>query len=241
MEKINVVILGAGKGTRMPESEIPKVMYKLRGKPMIQYLVEKSRKLGIKPIVVIGYRGEVIKKAIGSSANYVWQRARKGTGHAARMTEKLLKGEPGATIVLYGDMPLWSVNTLKQLIKAYEQSGATVVLVTVELPVEFTYGRIIRDKKGKILGIIEEKDCTAAQLRIKEKNSGLYIFNNQWLWENLPKIKNNNRQKEFYLTDLIEIAIKEGEPVETIEVANPKEAMGVNTLQDYKAIQRVAQ
>lgn len=239
MENVNAVILAAGKGTRMPKKEIPKVLYELDGKPMIEYIVDNLIYIGIKrPIVVVGYQAKKIKKVLGKRAQYTLQKEQLGTGHATKAAEDLLKGKKGTTLVVYGDMPLWSKKTYKSLIEKQKKDKAEVVMTSIELPKEYAYGRVIRDAKGKIKGVIEEKDCNTQELKIKEKNAGLYAFDNLWLFENLQRLQSNNAQHEYYLTDMIGLAVNQGKKVETVLAKNPEEGMGVNTLEDYKAVKR---
>ena len=241
MKNVNAVILAAGKGTRMPKAEIPKVLYELDNKPMIEYIVDNLISIGIKkPIVVVGYQAEKIKKFLGGRAQYALQKEQLGTGHATKAAEGLLKGKKGTALVIYGDMPLWSEETYKSLIKKQIKDKAEVVMTSIELPKEYAYGRVIRDREGKISGVIEEKDCSPEELRVKEKNAGLYAFDNVWLFENLVRLQSNNVQHEYYLTDMIGLAVNQGKKVETVWAKNPEEGMGVNTLEDYKAVQRTA-
>ena len=223
----------------MPGQEIPKVLYRLNGKPIVKYLVETFKEVRIeRPVIVVGYREELVRKALGGGVDYVIQKEQMGTGHAVMATEKKLEDQKGSVLIAYGDMPLWSSQTIEKLWAKKEKSGATLVLATVKLPEAFDFGRIIRDKEGKIKANVEAKDCTPEQLKIEEKNPSLYLADIKWLFSTLKKIRPNNRQGEYYLTDIIELAVKEEEPIETVEVEEKKEAMGVNTDQDYQAIQK---
>jgi len=235
------IILAAGKGTRMPKSEIPKVLYQLKGRPMIEYLVGSFKEAGIeRPILVVGYKQETVKDLFGDRVEYVIQKRQLGTGHAVMAARDRFKGrQTDSLLIAYGDMPLWSPETIERIFAKKKQTGATLVLATVNLPENFAYGRIIRDQKGRLQAIVEEKDCSRGELKIKEKNPGLYLVDINWLFRALRKIRPNNTQGEYYLTDIVGLAVKEGRPVETIEIKNKREAMGVNTKEDYQAIQRV--
>jgi len=233
------IILAAGKGSRMPNREIPKSMYLLKNKPMLEYLINSFKKAGInKPIIVVGYKKELIQEYFKDQVDYVEQKELLGTGHAVMATEEKLGDESGSVLIAYGDMPLWSIQTIKALFKKKEETNAKLALATVDLPDSFAYGRIIRDTRGRLLANVEEKDCTKKQLKIKEKNPGLYLPNIQWLFKSLKKIKTNNAQQEYYLPDIIEIAVKEQIPIATIKISDASEAIGVNTGEDYKAIQK---
>ncbi len=235
------IILAAGKGTRMPNNEIPKVMYKLKGRPMVEYLVKSLKKAGVeRPILVVGYRQELLRDLFEDSVDYVVQDRQLGTGHAVIAAEEKLKNKSGSVLIAYGDMPLWSPRTIEKLFQKQEETEATLVLATLELPKAFDYGRIIRDREGKIIANVEAKDCTPKQLKIKEKNPSLYLVDIDWLFRVLKKVKTDNVQGEYYLTDIIAIAVEEGQRVETVNIKDKREAMGVNTKEDYQAIQRAA-
>lgn len=231
------VILAAGKGSRMPDREIPKVLYKLDGRPMIEYLIDSFKEAGIKkPIVVVGYKKEMVKEVLKDEVEYAYQKEQLGTGDAVKAAKDRLGDKEGVILIAYGDMPLWSSKTIKKLFNKQKKTDACLTMATVELPDSFAYGRIIRDKQGNLEEIVEEKDCSNKQLKIKEKNPGLYLAKVNWLFNALGKIKPDNAQNEYYLTDIIEIAVNEGRKIETIEVENKEEAMGVNTKEDYEAV-----
>ncbi len=231
------IILAAGKGSRMPDSEIPKVLYKLDGRVMIKYLIESFNEAGIKkPIVVVGYKKQMVKKVLGDTVEYVCQKKQLGTGDAVKAAHSKLEDKGGVVLIAYGDMPLWSSRTIKKLFDKQKKTDVCLTMATVKLPDSFAYGRIIRDDRNNLKEVVEEKDCSKKQLKIKEKNPGLYLAKIGWLFNALKKIKPNNAQNEYYLTDIIEIAVNEGKKIETIEVKNKEEAMGVNTKEDYEAV-----
>jgi len=233
------IILAAGKGSRMPSQEIPKAMYELKGKPMLAYLVDAFKKAGVaKPVIVVGYKKELIQEYFKDQVEYVEQKELLGTGHAVMAAEEKLKNESGSVLIAYGDMPLWSPKTINSLFKEKQQFKTKLALATVDLPKAFAYGRIIRDEQGKLIANVEEKDCTKEQLKIIEKNPSLYLVDIQWLFTALKKINTNNAQQEYYLPDLIEIAVKEQTQIGTIKITNSAEAMGVNTAEDFKAVQK---
>jgi len=235
-KKIVALILAAGKGTRMNDgkvgSDVPKVMYEALGKPLIDYSVNNVKKAGINEIIlVVGYKKEVVQGYWKEKVLYAEQKEQKGTGHAVMMAEDLLEGKADAILVCYGDMPLYQPNTIKKLIDLYSEEMPVIAMLSVEFadPNAWAYGRIERDDKNKIKDIVEQKDCSEEQKCIKECNPGFYIFNSEWLWKNLNKLKTDNAQSEYYLTDMIKIAVDNGEKVVAIPVENEWEALGVNT------------
>lgn len=244
-EKYVAIILGAGKGTRMNEgraSEIPKVMFKLNSEPIIKHSVRLIKNAGIKKIVVVvGYKKEMVMDYLGGEVDYAVQDEQLGTGHAVMMAEKNLKGKAESLIIFYGDSPLYKSESIRKLIELYEGEKPTVAMLTVifEDPIFWAFGRIIRDQNNNVIGIVEQKDCSPEQLKIKESNPGFYIFNAQWLWENLSKLESNNNQKEYYLTDMIKIACEQGKKVVAIPVEEEEEALGINTPEQLKQAEDV--
>lgn len=234
------IILAAGRGTRMPNRKIPKVLISLKGRPIVWYLIKAFKKAGIKkPILIVGYKKELVKAEFGDSVDYVIQDSQLGTGHAVLMAENRFKNRQGAILIAYGDMPLWDSRTIERLYQTFINSQAKLVLVTVDLPNSFAYGRIIRNKQGQLERIVEEKDCSDDQLKIKEKNPGLYLVDSSWLFEALRKIKADNVQKEYYLTDIVEIAVRGRISVETVKIKDSSQAIGINTAADFNLAERV--
>ncbi len=233
------LILAAGKGSRMPSQEIPKVMYQLEGKPMVSYLVNVFKQVGIsKPILVVGYKKELVKEYFGDEVNYAVQEEQLGTGDAVRAANSFFADKSVPVLIAYGDMPFWSRETIEKIFAKQEDSGAKLVLATVDAPELESFGRIVRDREGKIVKNVEAKDCSKEELKIIEKNPSLYLVESGWLFKSLRKIKTDNAQGEYYLTDIIEIAVEEGIDIETIKVSDRKEAMGVNTKEDYQAAKK---
>ncbi len=242
-----IVILAAGKGKRMV-SELPKVLIPLRGKPILIRLLESVRASGVdpQPVVVVGRdNGEAIKAAAGPDYEYVVQEEQLGTGHAVQAAEPLLKGQAGAVMVLYGDHPLLSAATIRALDEAHRRSGAVLTMMTTSVEsfddwqaVFKDFGRVIRDAGGKIARIVERKDASPEELQIREVNPSFFCFDVGWLWENLGKLKNNNNQHEFYLTDLVKMAMDEGHPIDSIQVG-AGESIGVNTPEQLDIVKRL--
>lgn len=252
MNKIAAVILAAGKGTRMGNTEgsdIPKVMFEMAGKPIAEYSVNNIIQSGIDKIVlVVGYKKELVEEYFNGKTEFVIQEKQLGTGHAVLMAKKLLEGRSEAVLVCYGDMPLIKSETIKKLIDAYQSipaGGRKPVIAQLSVnfddPVHWAFGRIIRDESGEVVANIEQKDCTEEQLKIKECNTGVYIFNSEWLWNNIENIKNENVQKEYYLTDLIEVAKEQGKKVIALPVADESEALGINTQEQLREAESILQ
>lgn len=223
----------------MPSQEIPKVMYRLNDRPMASYLVDSFKQAGIdKPILVVGYKKEVVEEYFGDEVSYAVQDKQLGTGDAVKAVKDFFKNRSVPVLIAYGDMPFWSKQTINNMFKVYQASQPKLVLATVKLPDSYPYGRIIRDNHDNLIKIVEEKDCSKEELKIKEKNPGLYLAQSNWLFRALAKIDNNNAQAEYYLTDIIELAVKEGVKIETVQVKDKREAMGVNTGKDYQVAKK---
>lgn len=245
MNKYAAIILAAGKGTRMNEgqaSPIPKVMFEANGNPVIRYSVDSIKKAGVEKIVlVVGYKKELVQNYFGDEVEYAVQEEQLGTGHAAMQAEKNLKGNTEAVIIFYGDNPLYKTETIKNLINKYETERPTIAMLSVifEDPEFWAFGRIIRDQNGEVIGITEQKDCTPEQLKIKESNPGFYIIDADWFFENAHKIKTENAQGEFYLTDIIGIAKQQGKRIIAMPIDDYKEALGINTHEQLKQAEEV--
>ena len=226
---LSVVILAAGKGTRM-ESELPKVLHLLRGEPLVQHVINTAQKLNpAKIALVVGYKAQMVKDAVGKDVLYVEQKEQLGTGHAVAQAETALKGQQGNVLVLYGDMPLLTEKTLKNLVELQAQNSGPLSMLTVVADNPRGFGRIARDDRNQVVAIVEEVDCSPKQLAIKELNVGVYCFQADWLWDNLKKIEVSPKG-EYYLTDLVKIAAQQGHTINALTSRNLLETMGVNTL-----------
>lgn len=193
------VILAAGKGTRM-KSELPKGLHEVCGLPMVEHVGRAMRAAGISPIVVvIGHGGEAVQERLGDGYLYAWQREQHGTGHAMQMAAPLLEGHNGPVVVAPGDTPLISADVFRALVEGFK-GGALIASSIVENPKG--YGRIVRNGNA-VKGIVEEKDATPEQRKIQEVNSAIYCFDGPGLLAELPKLKNDNAQGEYYLTDVV--------------------------------------
>jgi bifunctional UDP-N-acetylglucosamine pyrophosphorylase/glucosamine-1-phosphate N-acetyltransferase len=226
--KTTPIILAAGQGTRM-RSQIPKMVHFMLGRPMVWYAVQAAeRATGIKPVVVIGHGAETVKESLGDDILYAFQAERLGTGHAVQQAEPLLREKTDAVIVTYGDMPLLKSETLTSLIAAQVKHTGPITMLTVLADDSRGFGRIVRKEDGSVQAIVEEIQATPEQLAIRELNPGVYCFNAGWLWEALKRIQLSPKG-EYYLTDLVDIAVREGEAVQTIRVGDPSEMIGINT------------
>lgn len=229
-KEIAVIILAAGKSTRM-KSELPKVLHKLCGRPMLSYVLELV--VGLKPkqvVAVLGYKQALVREIIPKGVKIAIQKKLIGTADAVKAGLSALKGFRGGTVlVLYGDSPLLKKETLKKLLDYHFESNADGTLLTAQLDKPFGYGRIMRDKYSSICGIIEEKDADEVQKDIKEINTGIMVFKKDRLDGNLKYIRPNNRKKEYYLTDIIEILAKKNYLVEGLKAEDAQEALGINT------------
>ncbi len=229
MKNIAVIILAAGKSTRM-KSELPKVLHKLCGRPMLGYVLDQVAGLKPKQIVaVLGHKQELVRKIIPKGVKIVIQKKLTGTADAVKTGLSALKGFKGTVLILYGDMPLLKKETLKKLLDYHFENNVDATLLTGTLKKPFGYGRIIRDKYFSVCGIVEEKDADEVQKDIQEINTGIIAFKKDRLAANLKYIRANNRKKEYYLTDIIEILAKKDYLVDAVKVEDAQEALGINT------------
>ncbi|MEI7810152.1 MAG: NTP transferase domain-containing protein [bacterium] len=243
--KIKIVILAGGKGTRMKQ-DIPKVLVPLRGKPMIKHLLESVEKSGIcdRPCIVVGYGRDEVMKELGDKYDYAIQEEQLGTGHAVLCAKDYLQ-DAEHILVLYGDNPYMTPETMQKLISEHLKYQNKITMATVKLT-DFedwrsffytNFSRIIRDENGKILKSVEFRDASDEEKKVLEVNPCYFCFNSPWLIENLKTLKNNNNQKEYYLTDLVKAAIEEGEKIESINI-DPSEALAVNSKDELDLLEK---
>lgn len=226
MSRVNIVILAAGQGKRM-QSPLPKVLHPLAGRPLIGHVLETARALAPQRIcVVYGHGGNALPEALRESdLVFVRQEPQLGTGHALAQALPQLDAA-GATLVLYGDVPLIEPGTLRRMI---DGAGDELVILTTEVDEPDGYGRVLRDRQGRIRAIVEEKDATAAQRRLREINTGIMVLPTRRLKGWLARIRNRNAQGEYYLTDVVALALKDRVRVATVTAHEPQEALGVNS------------
>ncbi|MCG3770939.1 MAG: Bifunctional protein GlmU [Nitrosomonadaceae bacterium] len=240
MSRLNVVILAAGLGKRM-HSTLPKVLHPLAGKPLISHVLATARTLlPGKICVVYGYGGELVPQVINDD-ELIWvkQDPQMGTGHALLQTLPHLDSN-GVTLVLYGDVPLTSVETLKKLIATSAES--ILALLTLELDDPSGYGRIVRSSEGHgVIAIVEEKDASESEHQICEINTGIMVVPNQFLHNWLPKLENKNSQKEYYLTDIVKMAVTDGVKVDATHPEHAWETLGINSKVQLAALERIYQ
>ncbi|MCG2707254.1 MAG: NTP transferase domain-containing protein [Candidatus Omnitrophica bacterium] len=228
-KEIAVIILAAGKSTRM-KSELPKVLHPLCGRPMLGYVLDLVTSLKPAQVVaVLGYKQELVRKIIPKGIKIAIQKKLSGTADAVKAGLSVLKGFKGTVLVLYGDNPLLKKETLKKLLDYHLENNVDATLLTAQLKTPAGYGRIMRDKYFSICGIVEEKDADEVQKDIKEINTGIMAFKKEKLSANLGSIRPNNRKKEYYLTDIIEIFAKKNYLVDGLKIQDTGEALGINT------------
>lgn len=225
---INIVILAAGDSKRM-HSNLPKVLHLLAGRPLIDYSMQLAEALtDSRPLVIVGRDAHLVRDYLGERAAYAEQAERLGTGHAVLQARPLLAGRPGTVLVFYGDMPLITADSMRTLLDLHQRSGDVLSMLTFVGSAPRGFGRIVRDADGQVQAIVEHSDCTPAQLLIRELNPGLYCYDGQWLWDNLERIPRSNKG-EYYLTDLVAIAVTQGHQVAAQQVADETEMLGINT------------
>jgi bifunctional UDP-N-acetylglucosamine pyrophosphorylase/glucosamine-1-phosphate N-acetyltransferase len=237
MTQLNIVILAAGKGTRM-YSDKPKVLHTLAGKPLVQHVLDCASALRPQQVcVVYGHGGEAVPQAMQLyPAKFVIQEPQLGTGHAVQQAMPHL-ADDSRTLVLYGDVPLIQHSTLHQM----QQAGDGLVLLTVNLPNPAGYGRIVRDSQGDVLSIVEEKDATPEQREINEVNTGILLAPTKLLRGWLANLQNNNSQGEYYLTDIVSMAVQQGVAVHAVQPAHEWEIHGINSKSQLMVLERTWQ
>ena len=225
---IIAIVMAAGKGTRM-KSKNSKLVQKIYGKEIVKRAVENAEKAGVKDIVaVVGYKKEEVMKVLGDNIKYAFQDEMLGTGHAVMQAKEYLKGKKGKVLVLNGDVPLIRPETLNKLIEKSIENKEYATLLTAIYDDPTGYGRIVRDEGGNIEGIVEEKDTTEEQKKITEINAGIYCFDIEALLEALEKITPNNKQGEYYITDVIQIMNNRGLKTGAVIVEDNTEILGIN-------------
>ena len=241
MSDLHIVVLAAGKGTRM-KSAHAKVLHHVAGRPLIQYVLDSARALTPRSTtVVVGHEADSVKRSLGTQRHitFVVQEPQLGTAHALLTTEDALKGARGTLVLLSGDVPLLTSKTLKTLVDHHDSTGAAATVLTAIIDHPAGYGRIVRDAGAPgepIARIVEEKDATSAEREIQEINSGIYAFALEGLFDAVRSIASENAQREYYLPDLVAIHRQRGRPVETVIVSNPDEIRGINSRSELAAV-----
>ncbi|MFH0348743.1 bifunctional UDP-N-acetylglucosamine diphosphorylase/glucosamine-1-phosphate N-acetyltransferase GlmU [Bacillus vallismortis] len=228
MDKRFAVVLAAGQGTRM-KSKLYKVLHPVCGKPMAEHVVEEALKLSLSKLVtIVGHGAEEVKKQLGDKSEYALQAEQLGTAHAVKQAQPFLADEKGVTIVICGDTPLLTAETMEQMLKEHTQREAKATILTAVAEDPTGYGRIIRSENGAVQKIVEHKDASEEERLVTEINTGTYCFDNEALFRAIDQVSNDNAQGEYYLPDVIEILKNEGETVAAYQTGNFQETLGVN-------------
>ena len=222
------IILAAGKGTRM-KSKLYKVLHPVSGKPMVEHIINRVSETNPDQIItIVGHGADQVKEQLGERSEYALQAEQLGTGHAVLQAASYLEGKEGTTLVISGDTPLLTTETLNNLFEYHQGKNASATILTAQADDPTGYGRIIRDHIGIVEKIVEQKDTTSEEALVQEINTGTYCFDNRALFEALSKVGTNNAQGEYYLTDIIEILKEEGHTVAAYQTEDFDESMGVN-------------
>ncbi len=245
-KEIAVVILAAGKGKRMLNPEKSKVMFPLKGKPMLEYVIDLALKIeAVKIIPIVGHRKEDVIKFVSDKfvknidkLEFAHQDAQLGTGHAVMQTENLLKDFKGDVLILSGDVPLLKFETITSFLNFHINGSYDASLLSAMFEDPSGYGRIIRDDSGNFTDIVEDKDTTEEQKKIREINSGIYLVDNDLLFEALKTLKTNNSQGEYYLTDIFSYYRKKDLKIGAVACKNNLEITGVNTVEQLREMEK---
>jgi bifunctional UDP-N-acetylglucosamine pyrophosphorylase/glucosamine-1-phosphate N-acetyltransferase/UDP-N-acetylglucosamine pyrophosphorylase len=239
MAKTLAVVMAAGKGTRM-KSELPKVLVPVCGRPMIDYVIDALEAAGVEQIVVVvGYRADDVRAALADRRNvaFALQAEQHGTGHAVMCAREYLAKHAGPVFVVAGDSPMMQADSLRALLAEFERWRPACLLGTATKDDPSGLGRIVRDERGSFLGIVEEKDATSEQKRLREVNLSCYVFNAADLLAALDQIRNDNAQGEYYLTDCPGVLLAAGKDVRALNVLKPCEALSINNMQELAAVE----
>lgn len=236
------LILAAGKGTRM-KSDLVKVLHPVAGRPMLDYVLKLAGAMGSSRIaVIIGHQADLVEERYRNRGlTFVYQREQLGTGHAVLVAAGAFAGYRGTILILCGDVPLLQASTVRDLMDRHRDSGAAITVLTTLLENPFGYGRIVKDSVGNVLGIVEHRDATEEQRKIREINTGIYCAENPFLFEAVREIGNDNAQKEYYFTDIFAIARRKGVRTASVIAPDPEEVMGINSQDDLARATEIVQ
>ena len=238
MIKTSAIILAAGKGTRM-KSEVPKVLHDVCGCPMIQHVVDAAKAVSSSVCVVLGQGHLLVKEKLSSDVSTVMQKKLLGTADAIKATKSFLKKHKGNVLILCGDAPLLEVSSIRKLLSAHKKAKAACTFLTAELDDPKGYGRVIRSSGSNVIAICEEKDASFEEKHICEINTGVYCFRVQDLFDGLDKITINKKKKEYYLTDIISVFVRQKKIVRAVKLSDSTEGLGINTRADLAEANRI--
>ncbi len=240
MSPTHVLIMAAGKGTRL-ESSLPKVLHPLAGRPLIEHVLQTVETLNpARTLVVVGHQAELVKSRLRRRAiEFAEQVPQLGTGHAVQVARDWWSGKSGNLLILSGDVPLISAGTLRKMIEAHNRTSASLTLLSTRLADPTGYGRVIRAEDGRVRSIVEQKEAGPGELQVKEVNTGLYCFRIIDLLEVIERLTPDNRQNEYYLTDCVGLLNRRGKPVEAVVCEDWLEVMGVNSRIDLARMERL--
>lgn len=240
MQSFTTLILAAGKGTRM-KSDLAKVLNEMAGKPLVHYVINAAKELGSQKIVlIIGHQAEKVKESTAEfGVSYALQEEQLGTGHAVMQAKSFVDDEENDVLVLLGDVPLITVETLRSLYKVQKSTDASATILTAVLEDSTGYGRIIRNSNNSVEKIVEEKDASESELQIKEINTGIFFFKAKDLSKALGMLTSENAQNEFYLTDTVELFRKANKVVSAFIVKDFNETHGINTVEQLKNVEKI--
>lgn len=239
MPSLAIIILAAGKGTRM-ESDLAKVLHPLCGRPLVAWVLETVAPLQAeRTVVVVGHQAEAVEAAVNQRFNgisFARQTEMLGTGHAVQQAQQALEGFVGDIIITCGDAPLIETSTLQRMVEQRRATGAVGVMMVAELDDPGSYGRVLCDEEGSVSQIVEKKDATPEQLAVRTVNAGTYCFHSDQLWRYLAQIDNNNKSGEYYLTDVVGLLTAAGQKVYAVSV-DAREMTGINTRAELAALE----
>lgn len=236
---LQAIVLAAGKGTRM-NSALPKVVHSAAGRPLLHYVLDGCRKLGARTLVVVGHQADTVRETCAAipDLGFAVQEPQLGTGHAVQVALRESPGDSSAAIlVLAGDVPLLRAETLSALCALREKTSAAAALISFRTASPGAYGRIVRDGSGRVTRIVEAKDASAEELLVNEVNASIYVFDRARLPATIDRVRSDNAQGEFYLTDVVGLLVAAGERVEALVLDDPAEAVGVNTPAELAAVE----
>ena len=242
MKEIRAIVPAAGKGKRLQKvsGDIPKAMFTVADRPMLDVVLENISFIEDKNIyIVVGCGKEMIMEHVGSRCNYVEQKQQLGTGHAVMECAEDFKDFDGSVLITFGDMPLFRYEEMKEMCRIHDESDADCTLMTAANDSLKMWARVVRDENGKFSRIVEGKDCTPEQAQIKELFSGVMVFNSKSLFDILPKVGCANVQKEYYVTEVPELMVKHGMKVETYFTKDGDDLRGINTPEDLEICEKI--